>query len=60
MSAPAEEATSVLITSGRFVGWTGRLLGIGKERATVDLGVPIDGGSGVVVVPAADVREVQL
>lgn len=62
MSAPAEQVTDVrhvLIVAGRFAGVVGRLLGSGAQRATVDLGVPIDGGSGVVVVPVSAVREVR-
>lgn len=59
MSTPAETTTSVQITAGRFAGKSGRLLGTGQGRATVDLGVPIDGGGGVVVVPVSDVREVE-
>lgn len=59
MSAPTGTATSVQITCGRFAGRSGRLLGTGEGRATVDLGVAIDGGSGVVLVPVADVREVE-
>ncbi|GAB3172737.1 hypothetical protein GCM10027059_42640 [Myceligenerans halotolerans] len=58
----AEEATAlrwVLITSGRFAGQIGRLLGQGPERAGVDLGVDIDGGSGIVSVPVSAVREVE-
>lgn len=58
MSALAETMTEVQILRGRFAGKSGRLLGTGQGRATVDLGVAIDGGSGVVVVPASDVREV--
>ncbi|GAB3170265.1 hypothetical protein GCM10027059_36400 [Myceligenerans halotolerans] len=46
----------VWITSGRFAGRSGLLVGSGPDRATVDLGVPVDGGSGVVVVPASAVR----
>jgi hypothetical protein len=49
----------VLITSGRFAGATGRLLGAGMERVVVDLGVPIDGGNGIVSVPVSAVREVE-
>lgn len=49
--------TQVDIVEGRFAGRDGRLLGYGTELATVDLGVPIDGGSGVVVVPVSAVRE---
>ncbi|WP_460705675.1 hypothetical protein [Myceligenerans halotolerans] len=29
----------------------------GEESVTVDLGVPVDGGSGIVVVPIASVRD---
>ncbi|WP_460705987.1 hypothetical protein [Myceligenerans halotolerans] len=50
---------TVVITSGRFVGMTGRLLARGPERAGVDLGVPIDGGNGIVTVPVSTVREVE-
>ncbi|GAB3174290.1 hypothetical protein GCM10027059_46310 [Myceligenerans halotolerans] len=60
MTAAAETdgaRVRVQITSGRFAGRTGLLVGAGEDRATVDLGVPIDGGSGVVVVPASAVRE---
>ncbi|GAB3158306.1 hypothetical protein GCM10027059_02800 [Myceligenerans halotolerans] len=46
----------VRITTGRFAGRSGLLVGSGPERATVDLGVPVDGGSGVVVVPASAVQ----
>lgn len=47
----------VQIVSGRFAGWSGRLVGSGEEWATVDLGVSIDGTSGLVLVPASAVRE---
>ncbi|WP_460703665.1 hypothetical protein [Myceligenerans halotolerans] len=49
----------VRIVTGRFAGQSGRLVGSGPERATVDLGVDIDGGSGVVVVPVSAVREAE-
>jgi hypothetical protein len=49
----------VLITTGRFAGENGRLITAGKDRAAVDLGRAIDGGSGIVSVPISDVREVE-
>ncbi|WP_460756805.1 hypothetical protein [Myceligenerans cantabricum] len=49
--------TRVWIVAGRFAGRAGRLVGSGAEWATVDLGVPIDGGSGVVVVPSSAIQE---
>lgn len=61
MTAPAEQATTavVLIVDGRFAEERARLLGAGSEWATVDLGRPVDGGSGVVLVPVSAVREVE-
>lgn len=48
----------VRIVAGRFTGESGRLLSPGQGWATVDLGVAIDGGSGIVVVPVSAVQEV--
>lgn len=64
MTAAAERATltsgvTVQIVAGRFAGMSGRLTEPGSERTVVDLGVPIDGGSGLVSVPVSAVREVE-
>ncbi|MBL0886194.1 hypothetical protein [Myceligenerans indicum] len=44
------------ITAGRFAGEPGRLIAAGSQWVTVDLGVAIDGGNGVVTVPVSAVR----
>ncbi|GAB4084032.1 hypothetical protein GCM10028784_06620 [Myceligenerans cantabricum] len=46
----------VQIAVGRFAGAPGRLIAAGPERAAVDLGVAIDGGNGVIVVPVSTVQ----
>jgi hypothetical protein len=37
----------------------GRLLAAGTESATVDLGVAIDGGNGIVVVPTSEIQGIE-
>jgi transcription antitermination factor NusG len=49
----------VRIMVGRFAGESGRLLSAGPESATVDLGVAIDGGNGIVVVPTSEIQGIE-